>query len=99
MYELHCIQLVRQDMHVNEHERISNSTLRHKLKLVIRKDMDVNEHERISNSTLRHTFKKRNSAHRRVYNNEHNSYPKISMKWLLFSFADKRWVCPFLVPA
>ena len=38
-------------MDVNEHERLSNITLRHKL---IRKDMDVNEHEheRPSNTTL-----------------------------------------------
>ena len=37
-------------MDVNEHERLSNITLRHTLKvkeqLVVRNDMDVNEHER-----------------------------------------------------
>jgi 23S rRNA pseudoU1915 N3-methylase RlmH len=38
-------------MDVNEHERLSNITLRHKL---VRKVMDVNEHERLSNITLRH---------------------------------------------
>jgi hypothetical protein len=44
---------------VNEHERLSNITLRHKLKkqLVVRKDMDINEHERLSNITLRHKLK------------------------------------------
>jgi hypothetical protein len=42
-------------MDVNEHERLSNITLRDKLKeqLVVRKDMNVNEHERISNIRLR----------------------------------------------
>ena len=48
-------------MDVNEHERLSNITLRHKLwvkeQLVVRKDMDVNEHERLSNITLRHKLK------------------------------------------
>ena len=48
-------------MDVNEHERQSNITLRHTLKvkeqLVVRKDIDVNEHERQSNITLRHTLK------------------------------------------
>ena len=50
-------------MDVNEHERLSNITLRHKVKeqSVARKDMDVNEHERLSNITLRHKLKKRNS--------------------------------------
>jgi hypothetical protein len=45
-------------MDVNEHERISNITLKTHIKenepLVVRKDMDVNEHERLSNITLRH---------------------------------------------
>ena len=38
-------------MNVNEHERLSNITLRNKVKgqPVVRKDMDVNEHE-----TLQH---------------------------------------------
>ena len=42
-------------MDINEHERLSNITLRHKVKeqFVARKDMDVNEHERLSNITLR----------------------------------------------
>ena len=50
--------VVRKDMDVNEHERLSNITLRRIIKvkeqLVVRKDMDVNEHERLSNITLRH---------------------------------------------
>jgi hypothetical protein len=47
-------------MDVNEHERLSNITLRHKLKeqLVVRKDKNVNEHKIISNITLRHKLKK-----------------------------------------
>jgi hypothetical protein len=51
--------LVRKDMNVNEHERLSNITLRHKLKeqFAVRKDMDVNEHERLSNITFRHKLK------------------------------------------
>ena len=48
-------------MDVKEHERLSNITLRHKIKvkeqLVVRKDMDVKEHERLSNITLRHKLK------------------------------------------
>jgi len=48
-------------MDVNEHERLSNITLKIQVKVkeqfVVRKDMDVNEHERISNITLRHTLK------------------------------------------
>jgi predicted RNA-binding protein with PUA-like domain len=41
-------------MDVNEQERLSNITLRHKLKkqFVVRKDMDVNEHERLSISRV-----------------------------------------------
>ena len=42
-------------MDVNKHERLSNITLRHKLKwsmFVVRKDMDVN-----MNITLRHKLK------------------------------------------
>jgi hypothetical protein len=43
-----CINIInllfRKDTYVNEHERLSNFTLRHK----------VNEHERLSNFTLRH---------------------------------------------
>ena len=45
-------------MDVNEHERLSNITLKTQIKvkelLVVRKNMDVNEHERLSNITLRH---------------------------------------------
>ena len=48
-------------MDVNEHERLSNITLRTQSKVkeqfVVRKDMDVNEHERLSNITLRHKVK------------------------------------------
>ena len=48
-------------MDVNEHERLSNTTLRHKFKvkeqLVVRKDIDVNVQERLSNITLRHKLK------------------------------------------
>jgi hypothetical protein len=46
-------------MDVNEHERLSNITLRNKVKekFVVRNDMDVNEHERLSNITLRHKLK------------------------------------------
>ena len=44
-------------MDVNEHERLSNITLKTQIKvkeqLVVRKDMDVNEHERLSNIPLR----------------------------------------------
>ena len=46
-------------MDVNEHERLSNLTLKTQIKvkeqLVVRKDMDVNEHERLSNFTLKDT--------------------------------------------
>ena len=49
--------VVRKDMDVNEHERLSNLTLKTQIKvkeqLVVRKDIDVNEHERLSNITLR----------------------------------------------
>jgi hypothetical protein len=48
--------VIRNDMDVNEHERLSNITLR-KEQLVVRKDMDVNEHERLSNITLIHKLK------------------------------------------
>jgi hypothetical protein len=46
-------------MNVNEHERLSIITLRHKLKeqFAVRKDMNVNEHERLSIITLRHKLK------------------------------------------
>jgi hypothetical protein len=43
-------------MDENEHEWLSNITLR-KEQLVVRNDMDVNEHERLSNITLRHKLK------------------------------------------
>jgi hypothetical protein len=41
-------------MDVNEHERLSKFTLRHKLVI---NDMDVNEHMRLSNFTLRHKLR------------------------------------------
>jgi hypothetical protein len=48
-------------MDVNEHERLSNITLKTQIKvkeqLVVRNDMDVNEHERLSSFTLRHKLK------------------------------------------
>ena len=46
--------VVRKNMDVNEHERLSNITLRSqiqikmKVQLVVRKDMYVNEYERLS---------------------------------------------------
>jgi len=46
-------------MDINEHDRLSNVTLRHKVKeqLVVRKDMHVNENEKLCNITLRHKLK------------------------------------------
>ena len=45
-------------MDVNEHERLSNITLKTQIKvkeqIVVRKDMDVHENKRLSNITLRH---------------------------------------------
>ena len=49
------------DTNVNEHERVSNITLRHKLNMreypILHLDTNVNEHERLSNITLRHKCK------------------------------------------
>ena len=54
--------------------------------------MDVNKHERLSNITLRHKLKLINNtfyccstfhSHSRVFNNENNSYPIMSVKCLL----------------
>ena len=50
------------DTNVNEHERVSNFTLRHKCKWtweypILHLDTNVNEHERVSNITLRHKCK------------------------------------------
>jgi hypothetical protein len=49
--------------------------------------MDVNEHERLLNITLRYKVKERGlyccptfHSHSMVFNNEHSSYPKISVK-------------------
>ena len=89
-------------MDVNEHERLSNITLRYKIKLkeqlVVRKDIDVNEHERLSNIKLRYKIKEKEQgfyccptfhSHSSVFNNEHNTHPKMSLKQplanLLFS--------------
>ena len=45
--------VVRKDMGVHEHEKLSNITrVKEKEQLVVRKDMGVNEHERLSNITL-----------------------------------------------
>ena len=48
-------------MDVNEHERLSNITLKTQIKVkeqfIVRKDMDVNKHERLSNLTLGHKLK------------------------------------------
>jgi hypothetical protein len=48
-------------MYVNEHERLSNITLKTQIKvkeqLVVRNDIDVNEHERLSNITLKTQIK------------------------------------------
>ena len=48
-------------MEVNEHERLSNFTLKTQIKvkkqLVVRKNMEVNEHERLSNIMFRHKLK------------------------------------------
>ena len=48
-------------MDINEHEVLSNITLKTQIKvkkqLVVRKNMDVNEHERLSNIKLRYKLK------------------------------------------
>jgi hypothetical protein len=50
--------VVRKDKDVNEHERLSNTTLKTQMKvkkqLVVRKDKDVNEHERLE--AVSHSF-------------------------------------------
>ena len=55
-------KLVRKNMDVSEHERLSNITLGYKSKwmnsvYVVRMDMDVNEYERLSNITLEYKSK------------------------------------------
>ena len=61
-------ELVRNNKDVNEHERLSNITLRPKSKqrniayiavlhFAVEVDMDVNEHERLSDITLKHKSK------------------------------------------
>ena len=53
--------IVRKDMDVNEHERLSNITLKTQIKvkeqLVVIRYMNVKEHERLSCATLRHKLK------------------------------------------
>ena len=53
--------VVRKVIDINEHERLSNITLKTQIKvkehLVVRKVIDINEHERLSNITLRHKSK------------------------------------------
>ena len=53
--------VVRYDMDVNKHERLSNITLKTQIRvseeLVVRKDMGVNKHERLSSITLRYRLK------------------------------------------
>jgi hypothetical protein len=67
-------ELVRNKNDVNEHERLSNITLKHKSKqrniasiavlhFAVEVDMYVNEHERPSNITLKHKSKQRNIAY------------------------------------
>ena len=67
-------------MNINEHERLSNITLRQKLKeqLVERKDMNVNEHERLSNITLRHKLKEQLVERKDMDINEHERLSNIS---------------------
>ena len=57
--DIYVFIVVGKDMDINEHDRLSNVTLRHKVKeqLVVRKDMHVNEHEKLCNITLRHKLK------------------------------------------
>jgi uncharacterized membrane protein len=70
-------------MNVNEHERLSDITLRHKLlkeQFVVRKDMDVNEHERLSDITLRHKLLKEQFVVRKDMNvNEHERLSNINL--------------------
>ena len=69
--------------------------------------MDVNEHERLSNITFRQNNVKEQCfncrftvhSHSRVFNDEHNSYPKGSVKqplaftWVvLFTFVDRCYI-------
>ena len=58
--------VVRKDMDVNEHERLSNITCRHKLKLKKKE-----QHFHCCSTFLSHSS---------VFNNRNNSYPKICMK-------------------
>jgi hypothetical protein len=80
-------------MDVNGHEIQSNITLKTPIKvkeqLVVRKDKDVNEHERQSNITLKTQIQEKKQcfyccstfhSHCRVFNNENNSYHKMSVK-------------------
>jgi hypothetical protein len=58
-----------------------------KVQHVVRENIDVNEHQRLHNSSLRHKVKEQHfyccftfHSHSRVFNSEHNSYPKMSVK-------------------
>ena len=58
---------------------------------LVRKDIDVNEHDKSSNLILKQIKEKLQTlycrsafhSHSRVFNNDHNSYPKMSVKWHL----------------
>jgi hypothetical protein len=52
--------VVRKDIDINEHQKLSNIILRQikvKEQLVVRKDIDINEHQKLSHITLRHKLK------------------------------------------
>jgi hypothetical protein len=91
--------VVRKDMDVNEHERRSNITLRHKLKeqLVVRKDMDVNEHERLSNITLRHKLKEQLVVRKDKNVNEHERLSNITFPPLLNAYSLILYSCGSIV--
>ena len=57
--DIYVFVVVGKDRDINEHDRLSNVTLRHKVKehIVVRKDMDVNEHEKLCNIRLRYKLK------------------------------------------
>ena len=85
--------VVRKDMDLNVHERLSNMTLKTpiivKEQIVVRKDMDLNVHERLSNMTLKTPIIVKEQyfyccstlhCYSGVFNNENNSYHKMSGK-------------------
>jgi hypothetical protein len=82
-------------MDVNEHERLTNITLRYKIRvkeqLVEWNDMDVNKHERLSSIILRYKIKVKERhfyccstfhSHSSVFINGHNSFTNMSVKCL-----------------